>query len=522
VAVSSAEELSQTGSWTEFRNGGQSTATGSYPKEWSQSKGIAWEQELIGYGQSTPVILDGKVYVTSVQGPMKEACRIVCYDINSGKELWSEQLDAVTKSESNYMHSRAAPTPLIDDRGVYAFFEGGNLAALKHDGSTLWERDLNKKYGPFKNNHGLGGSPSQSAGLIFLNLEHSGPSCLLAIDKQTGKTRWKVERPSGNSWTSPIVIQGEESSSVVVSSAGAVTAYDATSGKELWSVDGLEGNSVLSPTYDGLHLLIGARLPEFGSNSIASKSNLCLQLKSGQFEVQWRAKKVFSDYASPVVADDCVYYLSKAGILSCLDLETGDSHYMKRLGVECWATPLVADGHVYFFGKKGETVVIRSGRTFEKVVENQLWDVSNPPKPETYVEHQGKHGHGASGHGATGEHGAAATGKDGASDKHDSGGGSGGMLGMLLRGDKNKDGILTKEEVPDQFQPMFPRVDLNKDGSLDAEELKAMAESFRKRREGSLEGARDPIVYGIAAANGTIVVRTGTRLYAIREAEMKP
>ena len=97
------------------------------------------------------------------------------------------------------------------------------------------------------------------------------------------------------------------------------------------------------------------------------------------------------------------------------------------------------------------------------------------------------------------------------------------MIAALMKGDANQDGILTKEEIPEPFQAMLPRVDLNADGSLDADELKAMEESFRQRREGSREGARDPIVYGIAAAEGTIVVRTGTRVYGIRpNAEVAP
>ena len=443
------------------------------------------------------MIYEGQVYVTTVVGPMKEKVQITALNMTNGEVVWSEQFEAATPGESNYMHSRAAPTPVVDEQGVYAFFEGGDLVSVTHDGKSRWRKNLAEKYGPFKNNHGLGSSLAQSDDMLFLNLEHQGPSRLLAIEKQTGQVKWEAERPSGSSWTSPIVVKATGSESVVVSSAGSVTAYDVGTGKQQWTIDGLEGNSVPSPTFDGENLLIGARLPEFGSTTEAGKSNLCLKLKdNGEFHVRWRAKKVFSDYASPVVADGCVYYLNKTGVLFCLDLESGEPHYTKRLGVECWATPLVAGGHVYFFGKRGETVVLKAGPTFDKVAVNQLWDESNPPKPETYVEHQGSgHGHGGAG----------------------GGGRRGGMIAMMMKGDANEDGILTKDEIPGPFQAMLPRVDLNKDGSLDAEELKAMEESFRKRREGSREGARDPIVYGIAAADGTIVVRTGTRLYAISQ-----
>ena len=67
-----------------------------------------------------------------------------------------------------------------------------------------------------------------------------------------------------------------------------------------------------------------------------------------------------------------------------------------------------------------------------------------------------------------------------------------------------------------EFKEMMTRVDLNKDNLIDAEELKAMEESFRKRREGSKDSARDPIVYGVAAADGAFLIRTGTRLFCVR------
>ncbi len=89
------------------------------------------------------------------------------------------------------------------------------------------------------------------------------------------------------------------------------------------------------------------------------------------------------------------------------------------------------------------------------------------------------------------------------------------MLARLMNGDRNKDGILQADELSADFQPMLKRVDTNGDGALDQVELQAMAESFATRREGSQASARDPIVYGVAAVDGAVVVRTGTRLYCI-------
>ena len=175
------------------------------------------------------------------------------------------------------------------------FYESGDLLALNHSKEVLWQRNLSQEYGKFQNHHGLGSSPAQSKDLIFLNIEHSGPSYLIAIEKNTGKTKWKVERPKGMSWTSPIVVSKAEDQieAVIVSSNGRVDAYNSRNGKLLWGLGDLGGNSVPSPTYaDGL-LFIGARIPQFGTQSAGSRSNLCLKLDHihEKPSIVWRAQK---------------------------------------------------------------------------------------------------------------------------------------------------------------------------------------------------------------------------------------
>ena len=524
-------------SWTEFRNGGSSHSAAEVPVSWSPDKGISWQKELPGYGQSSPVVFNGRVYVTTVVGPMKDECQVLCLDLKTGEHTWVWSQEASSKAASNYMASRAAPTPMVDANGVYAFFEGGDLIAINHDGSLKWKRSLTSEYGKFENNHGLGSSPTQTSDLVIVNIEHKGPSYLLAVDKSTGETRWKVDRPTGSSWTSPIVIECDGKHQIVVSSGGAVTGYDPADGRQIWTVGGLSGNSVPSPTAVGPYLFVGARIPEFGSPLEASQSNHCLKLDAssdGKHEVVWRANKAVCDYASPVVDGDCAYYLNKVGVLYCVSSVTGENNYTERLGTTCWATPIVAGGKVFFFGKDGKTQVISNGPTFSKVSTNLLWDPKNAPAPESYKEHQGGgiHGHGdghtesvankpdgesteggATGAATTSETPNDATGGPGSGRR---GGPGGGMVAMLLKSDANADGKISAEELPAEFKEMMAQVDLNKDSLIDAEELKAMEESFRKRREGSRDSARDPIVYGVAAADGAFIIRTGTRLYCVR------
>lgn len=495
--------------WSSFRNGGSSRVAGELPLAWSATSSIAWQRETDGYGQSTPIIADNTVYIISVIGTRKEQSAVTAYSLTSGEQLWQYRFDSSSEGPSNYMYSRAAPTPVADEAGVYSFFESGDLVAVRSSGECLWQRNLADEFGPFQSNHGLGASLAQSTDLLLLNVEHKGPSKLIAVRKSDGYIAWQAERPSGSSWTSPVVTKD----AVIVCSAGELAAYSLKDGTRQWAVDGLEGNSVPSPCVVGRRVYTGARIPEFGSAAEAARSNICVEIpeKAGDAaKILWRSRGAVCDYASPVVDENRVYFLNKVGVLSCVDADSGEPLFRTRLGTECWATPVIADNGIYFWGRNGQTKVIARGPKFQVLQTNQLWNPKAPPQPETYREaKRSPHGHGG---------GAAAGGPGQGANRSGSGRPGSGMMAAMMSRDANKDGILQAEEMSPEFRPMLKRVDKNGDGALDAAELKAMADSFAERRRNSRESSRDPIVYGVAAVPGAVVIRTGTRLYCIADA----
>jgi outer membrane protein assembly factor BamB len=514
-AIASTLATTASADWPSFRNGGSSHHQASLPTDWSADNGIAWQHELDGYGQSSPIVHGNLVYTTSVVGPMCEDCVVECRDLATGLQRWVYRHPSRHGHPSNYMNARAAPTPTADHRGVFAFFETGDLVALDHDGKLLWSRDETKSTGKYDNSHGVGASLAQNDTHVFLNLEHGGPSFLTTIDKQSGATTWTAKRQSSKSWSSPVIANVAGDQQVILSSGGSVAGYRVVDGTLQWSIDGIQGNSVPSPTVSGNWLLIGARLAEFASDGDA-RSNCCLDLSKfvdGKPTVSWRAEKAICEYASPVVVDGLAYFLSKANVLHCLDVQTGEVIYRQRLGGDCWATPIVSQGKLYFFAKNGQCEVVQAGRDFEKLSSNSLWNPKDPPTPESYVESSGDavsaHGHPGSGKDAAGGPGAHKPSSSAPSRP------GGGMVARIKAGDKNGDGVLEGDEIPDMFRGMIGRIDTNGDGKLDGSEIDAMAKSFAERRKDAAANARDPIVYGVAASDGNIIVRTGTRLFAI-------
>jgi outer membrane protein assembly factor BamB len=379
LSLGAPPDATRADTWPGFRNDGASvTAARGLPETWSPKENVAWRAALPGYGQSSPVVWKDRVFVTAIDGAEKEKLFVVALDAKSGKTVWSKELAATQRGKNNPMMSRAGPTPVVDADAVYCLFESGDLIALTHDGGKLWSVPLTKEYGEFKNNHGLGSSLAQSGRAVFVQVDHAGPSYLLAVDKAAGKELWKAERPSRTSWASPIVARVNGKPAVIASGGGTLAAYDATTGKELAVLEGLVGNTIPSPVAWDEYIVVGAGENRMKPDQVASaKSNCVVRVtaKDGAaaFETVWQGRKAISHHASPVVHRGHVYLVTKLGVVHCLDLKTGEERYAERLDDESWATPVAAGDRVYFFGKSGVTTVLKAAPEFEKLATNRLW-----------------------------------------------------------------------------------------------------------------------------------------------------
>jgi outer membrane protein assembly factor BamB len=204
------------------------------PLTWSPTEGVAWTAELLGKGQSSPVIWGSRAFVTSIEGTSKDNCQVIELGVTDGDILWTGRSEATQKVRSNYFQSRSAPTPVVDGDRVYAFFETGDVLAYSHAGERVWQRSLVSDYGEFEGTIGLAASPLQTRDAIVLLVDHEGPSYLIALDKQTGETRWQTERTSRVSFASPALVPVGEGQQIVCSSNGSVDGYDPQTGALVW------------------------------------------------------------------------------------------------------------------------------------------------------------------------------------------------------------------------------------------------------------------------------------------------
>ena len=358
----------QAAPWRQFLgNGSRSLNSGArLPIEWADGRNVAWRTAVPGYGQSSPVVVRDRAIVAAVEGAHKESLLVTSIELVSGEPLWSRRFGSTQRIEESDMVSTAAPTPAVHGDTVIAFFETGNLLAISLDGERRWERRLTEEFGEFRGRHGIGSSLRICrAGLLAL-VAHDGPSYLICIDPEDGRTVWKTDRPKGVSWSTPTTVDYLGQEFVLVSAGGALEAYATEDGSLLWVLDGLDGAFIASPTPVNGGAIVGSSMKgktaavRFGSDARSLP------------EVVWRAQEASSYFSSPLVHRDRVYMTSKAGIAFCLRADTGEGVWYSRLEGQCWASSIGLEEHVYFFGVDGVTDVVLAGDEFVPVASNRL------------------------------------------------------------------------------------------------------------------------------------------------------
>jgi outer membrane protein assembly factor BamB len=279
----------------------------------------------------------------------------------------------------------SSPSPVTDGRHVWAMTGTGILKAFDIDGREIWMRDIQKDYGRFGLNWGYGSSPLLYEDALYVQVLHGmktrDPSYLLRIDTATGRTVWRIERPtqarveSPDSYTTPAILHTAGASEIVVSGGDVVTGHDPATGRELWRANGL------NPTNDANYRIVASPVV-FGELIYApSRERPMLALKAGGRGDVTKSNVLWSfgngpDVPSPVTDGAYVYVVNDRGIMWCLDAKTGQEIYgKKRLRPGTYsASPVLADGHIYFTSEDGVTSVVKTGSSFDVISENDLDD----------------------------------------------------------------------------------------------------------------------------------------------------
>ncbi len=364
--------------WTEFRGPagtGHSDSTG-LPREWSETKNVAWKTAIHGRGWSSPVVLGSQVWLTTATRDGRELS-VLALDRDTGKVVHDILLFKVDKPEDTArFNSFASPTPVIEDGRVYVHFGSYGTAALDtKTGKTLWtRRDL-----PCNHWRGPGSSPIVHGELLVVHFDGYDLQYAVALDKQTGRTVWKADRAYDfgtddgdmkKAYATPVVVEAGGRSQLISQAAKAVLALDPKTGRELWRVRYASHSA-------STRVLFANGLLYVGSGRGPSEILAIRPDGSGDVtatHVAWKATRGIGSSPSFVLVGDLIYTVAdKGGVVTCLDAKTGAEVFQQRTGAPAHtASPLYADGAVYFFSEDGAAQVVAPGREYRELGRGQL------------------------------------------------------------------------------------------------------------------------------------------------------
>lgn len=366
--------------WPQWRGPAQqgSSAERELPLRWSATEGVAWTLALPEISGATPIVHGEWVFLNVARG---DALELWSVDRNTGKVLWKAPVG--TGNVSTRKQNMSSPSPVTDGRHVAVLTGTGVLKGFDLSGRELWARDFQKEHGKFGLMWGYASSPLLHEGSLYVQVLHGmhtdDPSYVTRIELASGKTVWRVERPtdapkeSPDAYTTPTIARTASGPELVISGADYVTGHDLSTGQELWRAAGL------NPGREGFYRVVASPLA-LGDLVIApTRVRPMLALRAGGRGDVTTSHRVWAHDAGPDVptpASDglILYIVNDKGIASALDAKSGAVLYAdQRLKVGTYsASPLVAAGRVYATSEDGVTTVYRAGPKFEILAENTL------------------------------------------------------------------------------------------------------------------------------------------------------
>ncbi|MEI6972112.1 MAG: PQQ-binding-like beta-propeller repeat protein [bacterium] len=344
------------------------------PVAWDVRTGsnVLWMVKIPLAGMSSPVVWGTRVFVT---GASDEKRVVYCHDLDSGTCLWQADVkvagDTAGKVPTvNKDTGFAASTPVTDGNAVYAIFANGQVAGIDSCAREMWTIDL----GLPGNKYGYSASLAMHAGKVLVQFdtgEDGRQSQLVALDSGSGRRVWTMDRPVTDSWPSPVLVETGQGTQLVTVANEYIIAYDPATGAELWRVK-CGGTDVAATPICAGGLVIAA---------IAHDKTYAIR-PDGRGDVTashvaWTSEDGTSDVPSPVSDGELIYFAHSSGMITCVDVKTGQTVWSKGLEAEFYASPGLAGDRIYLVARSGEVFILKAGRMYEEIGRAHLGEPSD-------------------------------------------------------------------------------------------------------------------------------------------------
>ncbi len=370
------------------------------PASWSADRNVAWKTPLEGRGLSSPIVWGDRIFLTAdIEGEASEGVppkhkihgepfrhpdstgmnrkhilKLMSFDAKTGKQLWERTAYSGTVyDEIHKFNTYASPTTVTDGKFVYAYFESQGLYKYDFDGNQLWKMSL----GPISTvGVGSGVSPVlfEDKIIILADQDEGENSFMAAVSTKDGKIAWKIARNAQVSWTVPVIREVNKLPQLIVSGTENLISYDPRTGKEIWRTEGVGGNSVHTPVFG--HGMV------FVSTGYPTKNVMAVRLNPapGEDRIAWTYKKGTGYIPNTILYGDYLYFMTDAGLLTCVDAVTGKPQYeSKRFPTpgHFVSAPVAFEDKVLITSQDGDTYVLKAGPTFEILGTNSLGEGVN-------------------------------------------------------------------------------------------------------------------------------------------------
>lgn len=377
--------------WPSWRGPNQdgTTPETQFPLTWNRDQNIKWRVALPEAGNSSPIVWGDTVFITQAVEDGKERT-LMAFDRASGKLRWQKGVSHEGQDPRHQTNPHCAASPVTDGECVVASFASAGVVAYDLDGKELWRTDLGKQVHEW----GQGSSPVIQGDQVIVYHGPGSFSALYALDKKTGKVRWKVELKEQHpperwdgfagkndgmigTFSTPLLVRAGAQDEIILPVVNKLRAFSPATGQELWTADGMNPLIYASPTLGQGTLVVFGGF--FGSS---------LFIKPGG-EGDRTAERLFYErrtrkhtIGSPVVKDGYIYQSATDGFGQCFELATGKLVWEERLPTsgasgQTWSSMVRAGDRLYVVNQSGDTIVLRAAPQYEVLARNPVGEPSN-------------------------------------------------------------------------------------------------------------------------------------------------
>jgi outer membrane protein assembly factor BamB len=369
--------------WAKWRgpNGdGIAVDSKNVPTKWSDSENVVWKTKVPGKGHSSPIIRDGKIFLTTADEANKTQL-VLCYDQKTGKQLWSQTVSSGGfPGRIHPKNTHASPSvALAGDRllAVFNHHDAVHAYCFDTDGKELWKKEIGKYVSNFA--FGFGGSPIAFNDTFIVPNENKTDSAMIALKADSGDEVYRIERglPKGyrsvqnltTSYSTPVIAEIAGKTQMLISGINHIASYDPATGKENWKAPATWDVSCGTMVWDKQSQTV------FASGGYPTQQTLAVKADGSGKKVWDNRTKCYEQ--SLVVVDGYVYGQAERGTIYCWDGKTGELQWEQRERGPESASPVVVGDNIYFTNETGTTLVIKaSPDEYTQVAKNQLGDVS--------------------------------------------------------------------------------------------------------------------------------------------------